>query len=339
MEFLCVNDWEQLPAGAQRLFARAERNSLFFSRRWLEVLSANALEEDQQLALACVLDGQSVLAILPLRAHESGNWHSLSTYYSSLYTLLLGDGQQQAILDCLAEGLARLDLQTLRLDPVAEDDAVLHGLQRAMAARGFDSDRVFRFVNWSHPLNGSTFAQYLAERPARLRNTIARKRRKLEREQGYEIRLTTGEDLDRTMTDYATIYKASWKGGERFPGFVPALVNTMAAAGWLRLAVLYIDGRPAAGQIWFVVHGKASIFRLAYDEAWQRYSPGSILTAFLMQQVIDTDGVESLDFLTGNEPYKQDWMSERRERSGLIMMRKHEPGTTPFARLRKWFAV
>ena len=69
------------------------------------------------------------------------------------------------------------------------------------------------------------------------------------------------------MADYNTIYKASWQGGERFTGFVPALVN-MVQPGWLRLAILYIDGQPAAGQIWFVVHGKACIFRLAYDEAW-----------------------------------------------------------------------
>jgi len=63
-----------------------------------------------------------------------------------------------------------------------------------------------------------------------------------------------------------------------------------------------------------MVQDKASIFRLAYDEEWKRYSPGSILTAYLMRHVINIDKVEEIDFLTGNEPYKQDWMTERRER-------------------------
>ncbi|MCG8426572.1 MAG: GNAT family N-acetyltransferase, partial [Chromatiales bacterium] len=168
--------------------------------------------------------------------------------------------------------------------------------------------------------------QYLAERPSWVRNTIARKRRKLQREHSYEIRLYTGDDLEQAAADYNTIYKANWKGGERFTGFVPALVNTMAQQpGWLRLAILYIDGQPAAGQIWFVVHGKASIFRLAYDETWQRYFPGSILTTCLMEHVIDTDKVELIDFLVGNEHYEQDWMSECKERWGLVFVNKYEP--------------
>ena len=260
MEFVCYTDWEQLPNSADMLFACSEKNSLFFSRRWYENLAANALDDDQYLLLACVVDRDGVLAILPLLTHGSGDWHSLSSYYTSLYTLSSSHTNQQAILDCMAEGLGRLAFRSLRLEPVAQDDSTLDKLQRAMKARGFESHRYFRFINWSHRLQGQSFAQYLAERPSRVRNTISRKRRKLQREHGYEIRLYTGNDLEKAVADFNAIYKASWKAGERFAGFVPALVNTMARPGWLRLAILYIDGQPAAGQIWFVAHGKASIF-------------------------------------------------------------------------------
>ena len=34
--------------------------------------------------------------------------------------------------------------------------------------------------------------------------------------------------------------------------------------------------------------------------------------------------VEEIDFLTGNEPYKQDWMSVRRERWALVFIRDRE---------------
>ncbi len=338
MEFVCYTDWEQLPPSADRLFDRGEKDSLFFSRRWFENLAANALDDDQRLLLACVVDGDSVLAILPLRTHRNGNWHALNSYATSLYTLLLLQENQRAILNCMAEGLGRLAFQSLRLEPVAQDDPALDKLQQAMKACGFDCHRFFRFINWSHRLRGQSFEQYLAERPSRVRNTIDRKRRKLQREQGYEIRLYTNKDLEQAVADYNTVYKASWKTGERFTGFVPALANTMARPGWLRFAILYIAGQPAAGQIWFVVHGKASIFRLAYDEAWQRYSPGSILTAHLMEHVIDADKVESIDFLTGNERYKLEWMSERKERWGLVFWYAHEPKprARPLSRLLEW---
>ena len=333
MEFVCYRDWTALPAAADALFARAERDSLFFSRRWFENLAANALDADQRLMLACVMEGDRVLAILPLRAGRDGNWHALSSYYSSLFTLLIADADRPAILECMARGLAGLALRSLRLEPVAQDDAVLDGLRQAMERHGFASHRAFSFVNWFHPLQGRSYEQYMAERPSRLRNTIARKRRSLRRDHDCGIRLYIDDGLEQGLADYSTIYKASWKAGERFTGFVPALVNTMAGPGWLRLAILYIDGQPVAGQIWFVVHGKASIFRLAYDEAWKHYSPGSILTAWLMEHVIDVDRVGSVDFLTGNEPYKQDWMSRRRERWRLVFMRKPAPASKPFARL------
>ena len=338
MEFVCYTDWDQLPDSADELFAQGEKDSLFFSRRWFEILSANALEDDQHLLLACVEDETDVLAILPLWTHASGHWHSLASYYTSLYTLLLADENQQEILDCMAEGLAGLGFQSLKLEPIAEDDSTMDGLQPAMASRGFECHRLQKFVNWHHPLQGQSFVQYMAERPSRLRNTIERKHRKLQREQGCQIRLFTHEPLGQALEDYNAVYRASWKGGERFTGFTPALVRAMAGAGCLRMGMLYIAGRPAAAQIWFVVQGTASIYRLVYDEAWQRYSPGSILTAYLMEQVIDSDKVESLDFLTGNERYKQDWMSESRERWGLTVMRKEEPAINkhPPGRWKDW---
>jgi len=155
----------------------------------------------------------------------------------------------------------------------------------------------------------------MAARPAQLRNTIARKKRKLEREHGFEMRLFTGDEVPQAMADYYVVYNASWKQNEiKNAGFQDNFVEKFSKAGWSRLAILYIEGQPVAAQIWFVHNGKASIFRLAYDKAWRQYSTGSILTSFLMEYVINTDKVEEIDFLTGNDAYKQDWMSERRER-------------------------
>jgi len=44
-----------------------------------------------------------------------------------------------------------------------------------------------------------------------------------------------------------------------------------------------------------------------------------------MEHMIDTDQVEEIDFLTGNEAYKQDWMSERRERWALSCVKNRKP--------------
>ena len=216
-------------------------------------------------------------------------------------------------------------MYSLRLAPVADNDNNLQGLQQALESVGFSCHRYFRFYNWVHRLQGEAFSGYMAARPTKVRNTIARKQRKLEREHGYSIRLYTCDNLQQAMADYHTVYNASWKAKELFGDFIDGLAASLSEGGWLRLAILYIDKKPAAAQFWFVAHGKASIFKLAYDEAWKRYSPGSILISYLMEHVIDTDKVREIDFLTGNDAYKMDWMSERRVRWGLYCAKPLQP--------------
>lgn len=326
MKFVCYSDWAQLPAGANALFAQAERESLFFSRPWFECLTTTALEADHTLVLACVISEDKVLAMLPLMQCVGVNsWYSLRHGFTPIYDLLLASEEPEQVLSCLADGLTHLHVNGLLLEPVADDDGDLNRLRQRLAEAGWHCEYRFRQYNWIHRLQGQTYAEYMAARPARLRNTIARKTRKLEREHGYDIRLFTGEAALQYMPDYYAVYHASWKQDEiKNAAFQDCFIEKFSRAGWSRLAILYIKEQPVAAQLWFVRNRKASIFRLAYDKAWRPYSLGSILTRFLMEVVIDTDRVTEIDFLTGNDAYKQDWMSERRERYLLSCVKNRE---------------
>ena len=329
MKFVCYSDWDQLPESANALFEQGEKDSIFFSRPWFECLAATALKDDHTMVLACVMVGDTVMAILPLM-ESAGNkaWYSLRHGFTPLYSLLLADDDQERVLSCLTQALSQLPVNGLLLEPVAEDDSKLNGLQRSLETAGFSCEHIFRHYNWIYRLQGQTYEEYMAVRPAQLRNTISRKKRKLEREHGYEIRLFTGDEVPRRMSDYYEVYDASWKQNEiNNAGFQDCFVESFSRAGWSRLAILYVKGQPVAAQLWFVHDGKASIFRLAYDKAWKKYSTGSILTSFLMEYVIDTDRVEEIDFLTGNDAYKQDWMSERRERLLLSCVKSIIPAS------------
>ena len=362
MEFVCYTDWDQLPKSANALFEKGEKDSVFLSRPWFESLVATALDDDHSMVLACVVARGKVMAMLPLMEYTGVNiWYSLRHAYTPIYSLLVLDDDQEQVLNCLVQALRELPVKGLLLEPVADDDSKLIGFQKLMESAGFNCTNTFRHYNWIYRLHGQSYADYMATRPAHLRNTIARKRRKLEREHGFEIRLYTGDEVPQHMADYYAVYNASWKqseiGNTEFlKQFVErfSLVRSSGASssgacssatissetissetksseagfsrvGWSRLAILYIKGQPVAAQLWFVCHGKASIFRLAYDKAWRRYSTGSILTSFMMEYVIDTDKVNEIDFLTGNDAYKQDWMSERRERFLLSCIKSPVP--------------
>ncbi len=325
MEFVCYSDWKQLPDSVNKLFVTAEKESPFFSRPWFESLVEYGLDEGQSYLLAGVLDQDTLVAMLPLMQCGIGHYRSLRHLYTSLYTLLLAETARQEILACLVQGLERLPIYHLQLDPIAADERNLQRLQSAMESSEFTSHRYFSFHNWIHRLQGESFTDYMGTRPARVRNTIARKKRKLEREHSYHIRLYTDQNLQQAIADYNAVYAASWKANELHEGFIDGLANNLSQAGWLRLAILYVEYQPVAAQFWIVANGKASIFKLNYNKAWKQYSPGSILMSFLMQHVIDNDKVDEIDFLTGNDAYKQDWMSERRERWRLNCINKTNP--------------
>ena len=325
MKFLCYSAWNQLPDSANALFLQAEKGSLFYSRPWLVNVAHVTTDHNQSMLLACVVDDNKVMAILPLIKCSGNTWYSLKHRYTSLYNLLISDNKQQQVLTCLTEGLYQLPITALLLEPVADSDSRITALQNAMEAAGFNCDSVFRYYNWIYPLQNQSYADYMATRPARLRNTISRKKRKLEREHGYQMRLFTADEVPQAMPDYYAAYTASWKANEQYLDFLNEIVASFSKYGWSRLAILYVNEQPIAAQLWFVLHGKANIFRLAYDKAWKQYSPGTILTSFLMEHVIDVEQVKEIDFLTGNDAYKQEWMSQRRERFALSCVKNIKP--------------
>jgi len=88
--------------------------------------------------------------------------------------------------------------------------------------------------------------------------------------------------------------------------------------GMLRLGFARLGERTIAAQLWIVDRQKASIYKVAYHEQFASYSPGTVLTAHLLQHVIDKDRVREVDFLIGDDQYKRMWMSDRRERWGIV---------------------
>ena len=325
MQFTSCTDLDSLPEGVDALFARAARSSLFLSRNWFETLLDHSPTGHDKLLFACVHRDKTVLAMLPCVRNSPSDATALRHRYTALYAPLLADEERTQALDCLATGLRELGLTSLLLEPVDADDGDVRDFQAAMSAAGFTCQTHFRFFNWIHRVDSQPFDAYLAARPTRVRNSIARKQRKLEREHACVMRMYLGDAIADAMAQYNAVYRSSWKANEQYGEFLDALAIGLAEPDWTRLGILTIDQQPAAAQLWFVAHRRASIFRLAYDERWKMYSPGSLLTRFMMQQAIDVDRVDDIDFLTGNEAYKQDWMTLRRERVALSCVREHKP--------------
>lgn len=329
-----LDDLRALLAHCQMQPADPAHTDVFGTLAWFENLEACGLDAHQQAGSFCqwwvAQDAASAqLVCLPLLV--GSRLTALSNYYSSLYApLVFAAGAPQAgespvtasVWITLARALRQHPQRwpTLMFDPLDLQAPFFAGMREALRTVGYVVDTYFCFGNWYLLVNGRTFSGYFEGLPSALRHSIERGRRRLTRQGVWrvEIHQTPGSTLDAAIQDFEAVYSASWKGQEPNTRFIPALAHMAAQLGWLRLGVLTLDGQPIAAQLWLVKDGKANIFKLAYVSGFERFSAGSVLSAALMQHVIDVDQVHEVDYLTGDDAYKRDWMSHRRQRWGLV---------------------
>lgn len=260
--------------------------------------------------------------ILPLRQTHLGGvcvLESLSNYYTSLYSPLIGKDSEQQVLGRLLSAAAkeRSGAHVMRLAPMDPDSSAYSTLLSELRTIGWIPLTYFCFGNWFLKVEGG-WDDYLRKRSANLRSSIKRRNREFSSEGGTLELISGGDALESAIAAYLEVYAASWKKPEPYPDFVPSLIRLLAAKGMLRLGIARMQGQPIAAQLWIVGQGKASIYKVAYHEAYAHLSPGTVLTSYLMRHVIEEDKVREVDFLIGDDEYKKIWMSDRRERWGIV---------------------
>jgi hypothetical protein len=320
---------EGLPAFYREAFDGTVPGDFHASLPWFDNFVRSALDPGDCVRLYGVEVGATkALALLPMKnrvAHsffEPRILSSLTNYYTCLFEPLLDGGGDLRLIVRQIVAAMRNDKPSwnmIRLAPMAHESTFFLELREALVAAGFAPQEFFSFGNWYLPVEGRSYQQYLSDRPSVLQNTLRRKSKKLEQTGRARIEIITSQkDVEKAVEDYSKVYGASWKVPEPYPSFIPNLIRTCARQGWLRLGLVYIDDAPIASQIWIVQGNVASIYKLAYDEQFASLSAGTILTARLMQHVLDVDHVREVDYLSGDDDYKKTWMSHRRERWGLL---------------------
>jgi CelD/BcsL family acetyltransferase involved in cellulose biosynthesis len=311
----------QADATLARLLDSPAQSAPFDRLAWWQGLAA-----DCGIAplLAVAREGDA-LAVLPL-AQDSARLTALANWYTFRVRPIVSPGADGlGLLTALARDLARRAPRiTLTGLPDENGEATL--LVRAFRAAGWVAALAPSGTNHVLDVGGRSFADYLASRPGPLRTTLKRKAKKV------EIALHTQFDAA-AWAQYEAIYQDSWKPSEGSPDFLRHFAQAEGAAGRLRLAVAYaeIDGsrRAVAAQFWSVEGNVAFIHKLAHIEAAKPLSPGTALSAALFEQVIDRDRVTLVDFGTGDDGYKRDWMEYQRVRYRLTLLRPGNPANWP----------
>lgn len=326
---------QELPAPFLGLFDEAGLQSIFLALPWFQNFARTAMAPEDRVRVYAAAGAQGAPAGMLLMRNLAGSFpfrklESLANYYTCFYAPHLTSPDSRSretlrtITQTIAEEKPRWD--SVELKPLDNQSREFSELVEAFKSSGFVVQTFFSFGNWYLRVDGRSFAEYSQSLPSVLKNTLSRKRKKLEKTGRAKIEIVTGgQGLDAAIDAYMKVYLSSWKQPEPYPDFVPGLIRMCAQMGALRLGLIYVDGEPAAAQLWIVHHGNALIYKLAYDERFADLSVGTILSATLFEHALDVDKVTEVDYLSGDDAYKKDWMSQRRERWGILALNPRTP--------------
>ncbi len=299
----------------------------------VNVLQGVAFEPDgpfdrpEWFALLADRDGPPLVALASENGHSvalpllatNGRLEALRNWYA--FTWRPFGNQDPSLLRGAATGL-RKQSHRVTLWPVPDEDGSATRLAAAFAAAGWSVRCEPCDHNHVLPVNGRSFAEYWAGRPGQMRTTLKRKAKKVD----VEI-------FDRfnpqAWDAYEAIYRESWKPEEGDPALLQSFAQAEGAAGRIRLGIARANGEAVAAQFWTVESGTAYIHKLAHRESAKPLSAGATLSAALFERVIDIDTVDLIDFGTGNDSYKADWMELDRPRYRIDCLDPVQPRAWP----------
>ena len=293
----------------------------FDSLSWYRLIEDHGPRNGDDPPLVALAEADYGVAALPL-ARRGHALESLHHVFAFTWRPLapegpLGDALLTAIARDLKARTHRVSLECLPGKDGSEDGSAWR-LARAFRKAGWITHRSVCDTNHVLDVQGRRFAEYWAARPGQMRTTLKRKAKKV------SVSIAT-EFLSEDWEAYRAIYQRSWKGEEQDAALLEAFARAEGLAGRLRMGVARHDGEPVAAQFWTVEGGTAYIHKLAYDAEHRHLSAGTTLSAALFEHVIDRDRVNLVDFGTGSDGYKRDWMDRERPRYAITCIDWRQP--------------
>jgi len=311
-------DLQALPPDALALFGQ----DFFSTLGWYRTSIAHALPPGTRPVFVVVHTAENQrLAVFPMQRGPQG-LSALTTPYTCLWRPLLRHGADPKTLFEIGRAFGRFCRHNpvTRLDAMETDCPAMPGLLAGARAAGLLPLRFNHFGNWHIATGGLGWEAFLAGRPGALREAVRRRGKRLLKQMGASFSVTHATaGIEPAIAAYETIYAASWKEPEPFADFTAALIRACAADGTLRLGLLQLEETPIAAQLWVVRDGIAAVLKLAHDESLRALSPGTVLTALMIQRMLDQEGAHELDFGRGDDDYKKLWTGERRQRIGIVL--------------------
>ncbi len=232
----------------------------------------------------------------------------------------------QGLLEWLLRGPRRAPL--VRLTRISGDGPFAATFEAACAALGVQPwvDRTsLRPVLMP---TGSADDYIKGAMKGRNRGNLARRLRRLAEEGAVDFEAGVGASAESAARALMTIEAGGWKGAhgtamarsEAESAFFIEVLRGFEEQGRLRCLSLHLDGAPIAMRTSLVAGTEAFTFKLTYDEAYERFSPGTQLELESIRRTFAEPALTRMDSCASLEssPMFRLWKDRRDVRTVLI---------------------
>jgi CelD/BcsL family acetyltransferase involved in cellulose biosynthesis/O-antigen/teichoic acid export membrane protein len=314
-----------LAADWRKLYAHMP-NALFGSYEWFQIWERHlgqSLPNSLHIVTARHATG-NLAALLPLVVKRSGflrvaEWAGYEVFdYGDVLALSAADAQT---LWAFVAAQKFYDIALFK-------DVYVHTLSLPILMQNMRlrAQRLNYFLTLDFP-SGDT---WLAAQSRKLRGDTRRKREKLQAHGAVDFHIyQKGTPFPDTVIDALYEQKTAWFKARKASGvfsrpeiraFLHELAHDAARQGNLYLAWLACDDKIIACHMGFVRGGILYLYHTTYDAAYGAYSPGNILMTETIKAAIDA-GLKELDFMRGDEAYKQRFAGGTRFLSAFVLGR------------------
>lgn len=309
---------------SRRLWNRAVQKSvddnIFLTWEWLSTWWKHFGDKRRFLVIA-VIDGNEIAAAAPFMTSK----HSLlglkltklqfiGSPESDYHGFLLTNGKEQLATTMIeyAHRVA-LDWDLIELNDIPETFQTARILGKPLTTPW----KLEQDVEGQCPYIPlpSTFEDYLDTLSLHFRKNLKTRERALTRD--YDIDFRVLEDFDSIDGPMRILFELHEKRrgtkGEAGIFAYPTVRNfhfdvakSFAQKGWLVLALLMLNGEPAAAQYAFKYANKLYCYQSGFDPQYSKYGVGSLLEMYLIRRSI-RNRLREYDFTRGDLPYKRQW--------------------------------
>ena len=163
----------------------------------------------------------------------------------------------------------------------------------------------------------SDWRSYYEKLPRKMRKTVKSRLNKARKKGEISFKAYEGKEL--TWDHFLAVFEVNKQS--RFPHvfqseqrrqFFNDLFNLTRGNNWIEISLLEFDNKPIAYNIGFTLDGRFEGWHQGFDSQFAQLSPGAIAFMFFMEEYFNR-GFREIDFLRGDESYKNEWNTLPRE--------------------------